>query len=62
MPLPDIVYLRHMLEAIQRLEGYAARIARDQFDEDPIIQDGFMTTSPWTSTLSGTLQPSAPQT
>jgi uncharacterized protein with HEPN domain len=42
MPLPDVVYLRHMLDAIQRLEGYAARVAREQFDDDPIIQDGFI--------------------
>lgn len=42
MPLPDVVYLRHMLEAIQRLEEYAARTTREEFDEDPIIQDGFM--------------------
>ena len=42
MPLPDVVYFRHMLEAIQRLEEYATRITRDEFDEDPIIQDGFI--------------------
>jgi len=42
MPLPDAVYLGHILEAIKRLEEYAARITRDQFDEDPIIQDGFI--------------------
>ena len=42
MPLPDIVYLRHMLAAIQRLEEYAARVPRDQFERDPLIQDGFV--------------------
>jgi uncharacterized protein with HEPN domain len=42
MPLPDVVYLRHMLDAIQRLEDYAARITRDQFDRDTLIQDGFV--------------------
>jgi len=42
MPLPDVVYLRHMLDAIQRLEEYAARVTRDQFDQDPLIQDGFV--------------------
>lgn len=42
MPLPDVVYLRHMLDAIQRLEEYAVRTTREEFDEDPIIQDGFI--------------------
>ena len=42
MPLPDRVYLGHMLEAIRRLEEYAARVTRDQFDDDPLIQDGFV--------------------
>jgi uncharacterized protein with HEPN domain len=42
MPLPDIVYLRHMLRAIQSLEEYASRVTREQFDEDPIVQDGFI--------------------
>ena len=42
MPLPDIVYLRHMLDSIQRLEEYAARVTRDQFDQDPLIQDAFV--------------------
>jgi len=42
MPLPDVIYLGHMLEAIIRLEEYAGRIAREKFDEDPIIQDGFI--------------------
>jgi uncharacterized protein with HEPN domain len=42
MPLPDVVYLRHMLDAIQRLEEYAARVTRDRFDQDPLIQDAFV--------------------
>ena len=42
MPLPDRVYLGHMLEAIRRLEEYAARVTRDQFEDDPMIQDGFV--------------------
>ncbi len=42
MPLPDVVYLRHMLEAIRRLETYAARVAREQFENDPLVQDGFI--------------------
>ena len=42
MPLPDVVYLAHMLEAIKRLEEYAARIPREQFEEDPMIHDGFI--------------------
>jgi uncharacterized protein with HEPN domain len=42
MPLPDRVYLGHMREAIRRLEEYAARVTRDQFEDDPMIQDGFV--------------------
>jgi uncharacterized protein with HEPN domain len=42
MPLPDRVYLSHMLEAIRHLEEYAARVTRAQFDDDPMIQDGFV--------------------
>jgi uncharacterized protein with HEPN domain len=42
MSLPDRVYLGHMLEAIRKLEEYAARVTRDQFDDDPMIQDGFV--------------------
>ena len=42
MPLPDVIYLRHMLEAIQRLEEYATRVTQDQFVQDPLIQDGFV--------------------
>ena len=42
MPLPDVVYLRPMLDGIQRLEEYAARVTRDHFVRDPHIHDGFV--------------------
>jgi uncharacterized protein with HEPN domain len=39
MPLPDAVFLGHMLTAIQRLSGLVARTDRDTFDRDWILQD-----------------------
>lgn len=42
MPPPDILYLRHMLDALRRLEEYVARTTREAFEQDPLIQDGFI--------------------
>jgi len=39
MPLPDTLYLRHMLDALARLEEYASRTTRDEFETDQLIQD-----------------------
>ena len=42
MPQPDILYLRHMLDALRRLEQYVARTTRAAFEQDTLIQDGFI--------------------
>ncbi len=42
MPLPDVVYLRHMVDSLRRLEKYVARTSEEEFYEDPIVQDGFI--------------------
>jgi uncharacterized protein with HEPN domain len=39
MPLPDAVFVGHMLNAIDRLADLVARTGRDQFDRDWVVQD-----------------------
>jgi uncharacterized protein with HEPN domain len=39
MPLPDILYLRHMIDALRRLERYVGGTTRDAFGNDPLVQD-----------------------
>ena len=39
MPLPDVVFLGHMLDALDRLAELVARTDRDSFDRDWVIQD-----------------------
>ncbi|MEA3344730.1 MAG: DUF86 domain-containing protein [Chloroflexota bacterium] len=36
----DAVYLRHILRAINRIQGYIAGISYDQFLRDSLLQDG----------------------
>lgn len=39
MPLPDAVFLGHMLHAIDRLSDLVARTDRDRFNRDWVVQD-----------------------
>jgi len=36
----DLVYLRHILDAIQRIQEYLAGVAYDQFMQSSLLQDG----------------------
>jgi uncharacterized protein with HEPN domain len=36
----ETVYIKHILDAISRIERYLAGISCDQFNEDTLIQDG----------------------
>jgi uncharacterized protein with HEPN domain len=36
----DAVYLRHILDAIHRIQSYVAGVAYDQFLRDNLLQDG----------------------
>lgn len=36
----DTVYLRHILDAITRIEGYLSEIKQDAFAKTPLLQDG----------------------
>jgi len=36
----DTVYLRHMLDAISRIQEYTRDISYDQFLTNPLVQDG----------------------
>ena len=36
----DSVYLRHILDAIQRIQEYLAGVAYDQFMQSSLLQDG----------------------
>jgi uncharacterized protein with HEPN domain len=40
MKRDDMVYLRHILDAIQRIEEYLAGISYDQFLQSTLLQDG----------------------
>ena len=42
MKRDDTVYLRHILDAIQRAQGYLAGIPYDQFLQNPLLQDGIV--------------------
>jgi uncharacterized protein with HEPN domain len=39
MPLPDAVFVGHMLNAIERLSELMARTDRDRFNQDWVVQD-----------------------
>jgi uncharacterized protein with HEPN domain len=36
----DVVYLQHILDAINRIQGYTAGVSYDQFLQDTLLQDG----------------------
>lgn len=36
----DLTYLRHILDAISRIESYLAGVDREAFDSTPLLQDG----------------------
>jgi len=36
----DVVYLHHILDAINRIQGYIAGVSYDQFLQDDLLQDG----------------------
>jgi uncharacterized protein with HEPN domain len=36
----DTVYLHHILDAINRIQGYTAGVSYDQFLQDSLLQDG----------------------
>jgi uncharacterized protein with HEPN domain len=36
----DAVYLHHILDAINRIQGYIAGVSYDQFLQDSLLQDG----------------------
>jgi uncharacterized protein with HEPN domain len=36
----DAVYLHHILDAINRIQGYTAGVSYDQFLQDSLLQDG----------------------
>lgn len=36
----DAVYLHHILDAINRIQGYIAEVSYDQFLQDSLLQDG----------------------
>lgn len=40
MPRDDRVYLEHIRDAIDRLEGYVKGVGEAQFKKHPLIQDG----------------------
>lgn len=35
----DTVYIRHMLDAIERIEAYTSDLTREEFRETPMVQD-----------------------
>jgi len=39
-PPEDQVYLRHINDAIARIEGYLSGVDREQFESTPLLQDG----------------------
>jgi uncharacterized protein with HEPN domain len=39
MPLPDVLYLQHMLDALRRLEQYVRGTTCEAFRNDPLVQD-----------------------
>ena len=42
MPLPDVVFLRHMLDAIDRVGDAVSRTTDDHFKADWVIQDAII--------------------
>lgn len=36
----DTVYLRHILDAVVRIEGYLQKIDEESFSKTPLLQDG----------------------
>jgi uncharacterized protein with HEPN domain len=42
MPPRDALYLRHMLDALQRIGQYAAGTTRHAFGSDRLLQDGIV--------------------
>jgi len=36
----DILYLRHILDAIERIERYLHNVTREQFEREELLQDG----------------------
>jgi uncharacterized protein with HEPN domain len=36
----DLIYLRHILEAIEKIDRYVSRVDQERFREDSLIQDG----------------------
>jgi uncharacterized protein with HEPN domain len=42
MPLPDALYLHHMLDALRRIESYVARTTSAAFRNDLLIQDAII--------------------
>ena len=42
MTLPDALYLRHMLEAVERVMEVTAKTTKDQFEREWMIQDALI--------------------
>ena len=40
MKKDDTVYLRHILDAIEKIEGYLKSVSAEQFLQDRLLQDG----------------------
>jgi uncharacterized protein with HEPN domain len=62
MPPPDILYLHHMLDALRRLEQYVARATRETFEQDTLIQDGFIRQLTILGEAAGKVSPTFAQT
>ena len=59
---PDILYLRHMLDALRRLEEYIARTTREVFEQDTLIQDGIIRQLTILGEAAGKISPTFAQT
>ena len=40
MKLDEVVYLKHIIEAIERIEQFTNKISKSEFDENVLVQDG----------------------
>ena len=63
MMLPhDTLHLRHMRDALHRLEEYVARTTREDFERDTLIQDGFIRQLTILGEAAGKVSPAFAQT
>lgn len=42
MPQPDSLFLEHILQSLDRIEELLARISREEFDRDWVVQDALI--------------------